>query len=75
MKKEQISFFGDRQVASNFGYTHAERDKQEMCIVCKREDSNRITGVELEPFLDYYGHPNFKAFKCGTCGYSFHFST
>ena len=41
---------------SPYGYTHPNRDKNEMCPYCKNEDTDVIRDkAELAPFDQYYG--------------------
>ena len=40
---------------SPFGYTHPNRDKNEMCPYCKNEDTDVVRDAEsLEPFEAWY---------------------
>ena len=59
---------------SPFGYDRPERDKREMCVICKNEDTRRLNGLELLAFEEYYGHARFKAFECSACRGLFHYT-
>lgn len=63
-----------RIVISGFSYEYPDKDKKEMCIFCKNENTKRIIGEHnLMEFKNYYKSDNFKAFECPCCNAVFHF--
>lgn len=55
---------------SPYGYTHPHRDKNEMCLYCKSEDTDVVRDiVDLEPFQQFYGDKvkKFTVVHCMCC--------
>ena len=60
--------------ASPFGSTHPHRDANEMCVYCKREDTDEVTDAGyLAPFRAYYGERRFRVMCCPSCQAVFSF--
>ena len=55
---------------SPYGYTHPNRDKNEMCPYCKNEDTDVVRDIaDLEPFRKWYGDrvQKFTVVHCFRC--------
>ncbi len=53
---------------SPFGFL-SKRDKNEMCISCKNEDTDVIVDeVALQPYREFYKDRDFKVMSCSACG-------
>ncbi len=55
---------------SPYGYTHPQRNKNEMCPYCKNEDTEVIRSqADLKPFAEFYKDKvkDFTAVRCGCC--------
>lgn len=53
---------------SQYGYTHPNRDHNEMCVYCKNEDTEVILDMaHLAPFKKFYGDKSFKVVNCHYC--------
>ena len=58
---------------SPFG-TLTGRDKNEMCIYCKNEFTDKVhDDAYLAPFKRYWGDASFAVMHCGCCGAVFSF--
>ena len=57
---------------SPFGYTHPDRDPNEMCIYCKNENTERIRDkaslAKWDAFWVNFPEMKYKVFWCYCCG-------
>jgi hypothetical protein len=61
---------------SPYGYTNPHRDKNEMCLYCKNEDTEIIKDAAyVQSFTEFYGGKKFKVIYCTCCTAIFSFET
>lgn len=59
---------------SPYGYTHPNRDKNEMCPYCKNEDTDIVRDAAyLAPFFAFYKDKKFTVVHCKCCSAVFSF--
>ena len=50
------------------GYSHPEKDPNEMCPYCKNEDTDIVIDkTYLSPFSDFYKDKKFRVVSCYCC--------